>query len=415
MNFGKGFTVAVVVLIVGKIATAENLASQALYATEPNSTLQETFDATFTSYQCEGCGCGVEECGCGAPTCCGAECGSNPYGTGNILADSLHRNDCCRQYFMGVDYLYVQANFSEMVAFVEQDDRNALDRKDTFHPQGFQFASSYRLQGGFRDCSSGFEWRFNFTQLNSYAPGITRDAVSTTPDLHYIFPLIPNLSPGYEITSSARARINSYDIGCAKPIMLGSLGCDDPGCGGPSSYGCPTWDFAWEAGVRFADVAWRQDIYSQPAIPTPGADQTHGVNRMRFGGAGLRFGLGGRRYFGPHGCFSVFVNGDISLLVGTVEVTSTRDALESSTNFKSKQQLEVRNVIPVTEIEAGLTAQITDRMAFTAGYTFGAWHDLGVRQEFYPADQQAELGVYSFDDANILAFQGCFGRLEACF
>ena len=63
----------------------------------------------------------------------------------------------------------------------------------------------------------------------------------------------------------------------------------------------------------------------------------------------------------------MFVNGDISLLGGTVEVTSTRDALESSTNFKSKQQLEVRNVIPVTEIEAGLTAQITDRAAFTAG------------------------------------------------
>ena len=48
-------------------------------------------------------------------------------------------------------------------------------------------------------------------------------------------------------------------------------------------------------------------------------------------------------------------------------------------------------------------------------HLFGAWHDLGVRQEFYPADQQAELGVYSFDDATILAFQGCFGRLEACF
>jgi len=415
MNLCGRFGVAVVVFAVGGIVTAQNLSSQAFYVTEQNSTLQETFDATFTSYQCEGCSCGLEECGCGTCDYCDGygcnECGSNRCGTSNVLAGGSCGDDCCRQYFAGVDYLYVRANFSEMVAYVEQDDADPFKHQDTFHQQDFQADSSYRLYGGIRDCYSGLEWRLNFTRFNSHAPSITKDASDTT----YKFPLSPNLSPGNEITVSAGTRVNSYDIGCAKTILLGSPVCCDPGCGDSCDScqcGYPTWDFTWEAGVRYADVAWQQDVYSRP--PTFEFD-THGLNRMRFEGTGLRFGLGGRRYFGYQGCFSVFLNGDISLLVGDVEITSILHSVDSTTTAKSTQQLVVRNVIPVTEIEAGVTGQITHGMSLSAGYMFSAWHDLGVRQEFFPQDQEVELGISAFDDANILAFDGFFARLEAEF
>ena len=111
----------------------------------------------------------------------------------------------------------------------------------------------------------------------------------------------------------------------------------------------------------------------------------------------------------------MFLNGDISLLVGDAEITSTQYSIDSTTTEKSTQQLVVRNVIPVTEIEAGVTGQITRCTSLSVGYMFSAWHDLGVRQEFFPPGQEAELGIPAFDDANIMAFDGFFARLEATF
>ena len=49
---------------------------------------------------------------------------------------------------------------------------------------------------------------------------------------------------------------------------------------------------------------------------------------------------------------------------------------------ESRKRSSTRQIIPVTEIEAGLTAHITCNSSITTGYLFSAWHDLGFRDEF---------------------------------
>ena len=70
-----------------------------------------------------------------------------------------------------------------------------------------------------------------------------------------------------------------------------------------------------------------------------------------------------------------------------------------------------RQIIPVTDIEAGLTAQVTSHAAVSAGYLMSAWHDLGARDE----DQLNTLLPIAYDDANILGFDGIFARVEVAF
>ena len=62
----------------------------------------------------------------------------------------------------------------------------------------------------------------------------------------------------------------------------------------------------------------------------------------------------------------------------------------------------------MTEIEAGLSGQVTCNTSVTAGYLLSAWHDLGYRDEFnFPTFMETH-----YDDANILGFNGFFARLE---
>jgi hypothetical protein len=63
----------------------------------------------------------------------------------------------------------------------------------------------------------------------------------------------------------------------------------------------------------------------------------------------------------------------------------------------------------VTEIETGMSLQLLDSIGLSTGYLWSAWHDLGFRDQF-------AYGTFletNYDDANILAFDGFFARLEA--
>jgi len=65
----------------------------------------------------------------------------------------------------------------------------------------------------------------------------------------------------------------------------------------------------------------------------------------------------------------------------------------------------------VTEIEAGLSGQISCHGRISAGYLLSAWHDLGFRDEF----QLDNVFPLQYDDGNILGFDGFFARLEYAF
>jgi hypothetical protein len=317
---------------------------------------------------------------------------------------------CCPpgRYYFTADYIYARANFSSAIAFLEQEDEIEQGVGiDTFHSLSFNYESSYRFGGGYRLCNCGEEVRFLFTRLsstaNSVAPFGAFNAYEVTAE------------PDGETRIHAGVDVKSYDVDFAKTIQLGGqcCGCGDScggyGCGDPCGCGCPAWDITWSGGFRFADVGWSR---TYDAVNADFETTTNAVSVMDFRGGGLKMGLEGRRYFCGNGCFSVYLKGDLSLLFGDVDLQAVRrtfdDGEQETLNI---QTFGTRQIIPVTEIETGLTAHVTCNTSFTTGYMFSAWHDLGFRDEFnFPT-----LMETSYDDANILGFEGFFARFELAY
>jgi hypothetical protein len=211
----------------------------------------------------------------------------------------------------------------------------------------------------------------------------------------------------------------------AKTIPLGGgggCGCGDPcGCGDACGSGCgcacPAWDVTWSGGFRFADVGWSR---TYTAVDEEEFVTTEAISDMSFRGGGLRVGLEGRRYFFDNGCVSVYLKGDISLLLGDIRLLATRVTDDPTTPTDQDtlitQSFETRQIIPVTELETGLTAHITCNSSITTGYLFSGWHDLGFRDEFRGfTNQGVSFLETGYDDANILGFDGFFARLEVAF
>jgi hypothetical protein len=311
------------------------------------------------------------------------------------------------QFFVTADYLNVRASFSEATAFVRQD---LNDGTDEFIPLEFDYDSSYRVGGGWRSCCCGDQIRFMFTNLQSEA--------SDTAFPGDIVPYEAAPPPGGQTNISAEVDARMFDLECAKTIPLGGQCCDccDPcsdgcgsGCGDACGKCCPAWDVTWSGGVRWAEIGWQRSYVAVDSNDFPVTDAEVGMN---FQGGGLRTGLEGRRYFFKDGWLSIYGKGDISLLLGDVNVSSIRDVNDPSSSVNpvvsNTQTFRTRQIIPVTELEAGLTGQVSRHAAITAGYLFAAFHDLGFRDE----SELNTLLPVTYDDANILGFDGFFIRAE---
>lgn len=337
--------------------------------------------------------CGACATGCGETSC---DSGGGWFGLGG------------GQFYFTADYLHVRSSFSEAVAFVEEDLANG---DDEFVPLEFDYESSYRFGGGYRSCCCGQEIRFLFTRMTSEA--------SDTAFPGDVVPYEAAPPPGGQTNINADVDALSFDLECAKTIPLGGQCCETPcgdGCQNACGCGesccpkpCPAWDITWSGGIRIADVDWNRSYVAVDANDFPVTDAQV---EMEFQGAGLRVGLEGRRYFFKDGWLSVYSKGNISLLLGDVELKSTRAVDDPTTALSpdaiNTQTFETTQIIPVTEIEAGATAQVTCHTAFTAGYLLAAWHDLGFRDEH---DLNTLLPL-RYDDANILGFDGFFARVE---
>lgn len=360
-------------------------------------------------------GCSGGACSnCGDSGCCDSACCEDcEYGceTGGSWWNCCDLGGCCglgdqpSSWFFSADYLYVRASFSEALAYIEQD--LSLDSpSDTFHELNFQHESSYRIGGGCKlDCCDE-EIRFMFTRLSSFA--------NTTAPAGSIVPYETGNEGGPTLIS-ADVDVKSFDLEYRKTIPLGGACCEcgdacsdccDPcGCGDACcAPACPAWDITWGGGVRFADVNWNR-LYN-------GLDEDFESSRvtnstLNFDGGGPRVGLEGRRYFGKSRWCSAYLKGDISVLLGQMEQRIQRN---DQNDIITTQTARGRRIIPVTEIEAGATAQLTKSSYLSAGYLFSAWHDLGFRDQF--EFNQAVLLEDHYDDANILGFDGFFVRLE---
>ncbi len=310
------------------------------------------------------------------------------------------------QFFVTAEYLNVHASFSEADAFVRED---LATGSDQFIPLEFDYQSSYRVGGGWRSCCCGDQIRFMFTQMTSEA--------SDTAFPGDIVPYETSPPPGGQTKINANVDARTLDIECAKTIPLGGQCCDccDDCCDGSGNACgpcCPAWDITWSGGVRWADVGWQRSYVAFDSTDFAVTDAEIGMN---FRGGGLRTGLEGRRYFFKDGWLSIYGKGDISLLLGDVNLSSIRAVNDPSSSnnpiIVNTQTYRTRQIIPVTELEAGVTAQVSCRTAFTAGYLFAAYHDLGFRDEH----QLNTLLPTTYDDANILGFDGFFARVEVGF
>jgi hypothetical protein len=174
---------------------------------------------------------------------------------------------------------------------------------------------------------------------------------------------------------------------------------------------CPVWDITWSGGIRAADASWSRRYTS---FNQAGDFIGDAVSSMDFDGVGAKVGLEGRRYFFKNGWLSTYMKGDISILVGDVEIETVRTVEGGSVpDDVTRQTFDGSNVIPVTEIEAGITGQVTCRSRVSAGYLLSAWHDLGFRDQFDTAN--VDVFPLRYDDANILGFDGFFARVEFAY
>lgn len=328
---------------------------------------------------------------------------------------------CCferpGQFFAFAEYIYARPSFSEAQAYVISDSNQPLEGL-TVVEFDFDYQSSYRFGGGYRMLDCCAEIVFNYARYRGESEFEAQDTSSSTGTTIFGPYEVNAPGDGGYLFGDADVDLQSYDLGVAKTIPLGGCcnsccdsccgGCDDTCCGDCCG-GCPAWDITWSAGVRFADAEWSRTLDSFESDFDP---QRTATTRLTFEGVGARVGLLGRRYFGRTGCVSMYAKGDLSLLVGdmhiqTIFVDIAQDALPVSVHRNTG-----RRMIPVTEIEAGVSAHLGKHVTLSSGYFLGAWHDLGMRDEY---NYGGNFQLLSYDDANILGFDGFFARAEVAF
>jgi hypothetical protein len=337
-----------------------------------------------------------------SPSCYG---GGGSGGFGGLLNRPI-------QLVFGAEYIYARANFSNATAYIQQ----SIPGGETWHCYDFDYNSSYGFYGGVYLPDCGGAVMFNYRRLTSDA----EVAVSETSTEQIFGPFeMDNFIEG-----DADVDLRSYDLSFAKtiplgcPLECGGAGCGDccddactGSCGGSCGGGCgcgwcPAWDITWSGGVRFADVNWSRGLteIDPNNLSVPSGNYRTNLNFDGFGG---RVGLMGRRYIGRRGLMSLYAKGDMSVLLGDVEL-ETLVTNGANTSFIRK---DCEQIIPVTEIELGGSVHLGAHSTLSAGYFWAAWHDLGM-SETYHFDQ---FQVPHYDTANILGFDGLFARVEVAF
>jgi hypothetical protein len=353
----------------------------------------------------EGSGCST--CKTCFDGCCGGQCSQ---GKGIFQRPG--------EFFFVGEYIYARPSFSEALAYLVSDSNEPLQGLQVVEFD-FDYQSSYRFGGGYRFCDCGGEIAFNFARYrgeSNFAVQDTSSSVSTT-----IFGPYEVNAPGDDgfLFGDADVDVKSYDLGVSKTIPLGSplgcgksccdSGCDDACCGDCCCGWCPAWDITWSAGVRFVDADWSRNLNSFDNELEPVRTSTV---HLDFEGVGARIGLLGRRYFGQSGCVSMYAKGDLSLLVGEMDIFATFTDIAGQGLTTLVHSNTGRRVIPVTEIEAGLTAHLGKHVNLSSGYFISAWHDLGFRDEY---NFGGNFQLLMYDDANILGFDGYFARAEVTY
>ena len=326
-------------------------------------------------------------------------------------------SDCCSHgrcggrgvFYGGAEYLLVKPRFSEAVAEVRRTivlDETATPETSTQTDQSveypYDYQSSFRTFVGYRLCDCGGEIQFTYWRLQGDAEIADGPAQVESGNLIIFGQLGNNPCEGEFFRARSSVDANLYDLDFSRCIPVGGSSCCDP-CG------CPRWDLRWMAGFRIADI----NRHDQNLVTGTTSEDCLGVGNINadFTGAGPRVGMQGRRYFGCTGRLSAYAKSNGALLLGGYDVRRVlrNQTVETESIVTTVQEENLTRLIPNAEIELGTSWQLGPHAYFSAGWFFQAWFDLGSSQEIVGSTFGA------LDDANILAFDGLFARMEMMF
>jgi hypothetical protein len=355
-------------------------------------------------------GCTDGSCGCG-PGPCMDDCSCGDCNSPCCISDCLMCNYFSKNgWYIGGDYIYATEHYSEPVAFMLETTTN-LQNGDTIDRQtprtyDFDYNSNYRFFGGFRWGSCGEAINFSYFHY-----GNSTEESATVPDPNTDNLVITthfktnNSDPGDNIRSTNYTKFNVYDIDYSKRIPICSCNSNPCDC-----CQCPPWAITWSAGVRFADLNREQ----RDLVRDEDGDPI--VNNQiltSFTGVGPRVTAEGRRFFGDCNRWSLFGKSGMALLLGDYSSTNTKIVPDSTPGLIINTRTDnYRRLIPMMEIDVGVSRQFGTNTLVTAGYFFQAWWDLGMYAE---VDNIITTGISAEDDSNIMALDGFMLRIEHTF
>jgi len=302
-------------------------------------------------------------------------------------------------WFGGVEFLLIRPHFSEADAYLAHtDNAQTLASIDETVSYKFGFNGSVRAFLGYRLCDCGGEIRMSYWNFNMN-DGVTSPTVPPNTNQIAVDPYSGQLevnagTPGSFLRTQFMMDINSFDVDFAKRIPLG----DCSSC-------CPLWDLTWSAGFRVAQLERHHNVYS---IDAQGATTSSGFITTDYLGAGPRMGLEGRRYFSDGG-LSAYMKGNLTMLLGDYSTERKRTDVVGAVTVDTIRTDDYTRMVPVFDLEFGLSWQVRPHFVLTAGYMYQAWFDLGMFEEVGTTDFRSQ------DDSNIMSFDGLMLRAEFVF
>lgn len=337
--------------------------------------------------------------GDGCTSCGSGDCGSN------CLGDCLPCNYWSQNgWYIGGEYLYARANYSEPTAFFQRQAFVDADGNSFVHDQNvaydLDYQSTFRAYAGYRwgSCGEAINFSlFNFNNVTAY-----NDIRANPPELVIAGQLEQNPAPGQRLQTGLDTSATTYDLDYSKRIPICSCNSDPCSC-----CDCPPWAITWNAGARVGDV----EINAPTNLYAADGSLIAGGNALvEFVGAGPKVGIEGRRYFGENYRWSAYGKSNAALLLGQYDVTLSK--YTPAAQAFSLQTYNYTRIVPVLDIEVGLSRQIGKKTLITAGYFFQAWIDVSTVNTIQFV---GNLNDSQIDDANIMSFDGFMLRIEHTF
>jgi len=332
-------------------------------------------------------------------------CGSGDCGGGNCLADCLPCNYWSQNgWYVGGEYMNTRVNYSEPTAILQRqvfvDDQNNSLFVDRSVPYEFDYQSTYRAYAGYRWGSCGEAINFSFFNFNNITS--MNSLQSNPPELVIAGQLEQNPAPGQRLWTALDTSATTYDLDYSKRIPICSCNSDPCSC-----CDCPPWAITWNAGARVGDV----EINSPTSLfAADGTLVSSGNTLVEFVGAGPKAGIEGRRFFGENYRWSAYGKSNVALLLGQYDVTLAK--FTPAAQATTIQTYNYTRIVPVIDLEVGVSRQIGKRTLVTAGYFFQAWFDVSTVNTI---DFIGALNANALDDSNIMSFDGFMLRLEHTF